>query len=369
MYLSGILLFLSLAQSPNLAGGQIQDNSLSTVDMSQLQSKAEAGDAASQLALAKAYQDGAGVPRNDALAAQWYRKSADQGNAVAQNSLGTMYRIGAGVEKNKDQAVAWYKKAANQGNANAMFNLGTSYYNGDGVPDNIFTAYDWFLLAEDAGSPNAIEAVQRTTSELSGHPKQRAYLEIAQMYEQGSDLPQSYSAAAKWYRMAVSENSSVAMVRLAALYIDGRGVKRDYSEARTLCANAAKESAAAQYCLGYINQHGLGSAPDFKDAVVWYRKAADGGHPAAMLELGKMYWKAEGVPSDSAEAYLWLAKAYLTGEKTAQPLAQQVEKEMTLEDSKRLDKKLKQQHVDRKKLAEALQDPDPPTRQVLPLKK
>jgi len=368
MHLWAVFLFLLLNQSPNLAAPQSQKANLSTAEISEIKSQAEAGNAASQFALAKAYQDGNGLSQDDVLAAKWCKKSADQGNAAAQDSLGTMYRLGAGIEKNKEQAVNWYKKAAKQGYSNAMFNLGTAYYNGDGVAENIFTAYDWFLLAEDAGSLSAHDAVQRTTEELGGHPRQQALMEVAQMYEQGTDLPQDYSRAAKWYLLAVHENSTGAKVRLAALYIDGRGVERDYSEARSLCADAAKESAPAQYCLGYIYQHGLGMTPDPREAVVWYRKAGERGHPGAMLALGNMYWKGSGVDTDLIEAYIWLAKAYFTGDRSAQALVQQVGKEMTAEDNKRLDKKLKQQHVDRKKFEQALSESPPTTRQLLPFK-
>ena len=38
------------------------------------------------------YDNGEGVPENDAEAVKWYRKAADQGYAQAQFNLGVMYR-------------------------------------------------------------------------------------------------------------------------------------------------------------------------------------------------------------------------------------------------------------------------------------
>lgn len=61
---------------PNLATGEV----------SELQKKAEAGDASAQFALAEAYDFGNGVAQSDKNALLWYRKSADQGFAPAQNS-------------------------------------------------------------------------------------------------------------------------------------------------------------------------------------------------------------------------------------------------------------------------------------------
>ena len=63
------------------------------------------------------YDNGEGVPENDAEAVKWYRKAADQGYAKAQSNLGVMYDNGEGVPENDAEAVKWYRKAADQGYA------------------------------------------------------------------------------------------------------------------------------------------------------------------------------------------------------------------------------------------------------------
>jgi len=126
---------------------------LPATEVSQLQTRAEAGDPVAQLNLGKIYDDGNGVPQSDDLAAKWYRAAAEKGNAAAQSNLGLMYRSGRGVAQDKVEAVNWYRKAAKQRYPNAMFNLGSAYYNGDGVGIDDITAYAWFLLAENFGSP------------------------------------------------------------------------------------------------------------------------------------------------------------------------------------------------------------------------
>src|SRR5438105_6380780 len=79
--------------------------SRSPIEMSDLQKKAESGDAKAQLELGKAYEKGDGVQQNEEIAAGWIRKAAEQGNAAAQNELGIMYRTGTGVNKDKEEAV------------------------------------------------------------------------------------------------------------------------------------------------------------------------------------------------------------------------------------------------------------------------
>ncbi len=51
---------------------------------------AEQGYAAAQFNLGAMYDNGQGVPQDDAQAVQWYRLAAEQGMAEAQNNLGVM---------------------------------------------------------------------------------------------------------------------------------------------------------------------------------------------------------------------------------------------------------------------------------------
>jgi TPR repeat protein len=93
---------------------------LTAHDIAQLQAQAASGDAAAQLKLARAYENGDSVTKNKEMAFGWYRKAAEQGNSGAQNRLGEMLRAGEGVNENKQAAVAWFHSSARQGNADAM---------------------------------------------------------------------------------------------------------------------------------------------------------------------------------------------------------------------------------------------------------
>jgi len=69
------------------------------------------------------HRAGIGVKKDEAQAADWYRKAAELGEARAKSQLGYMYHTGAGVPKDEDAAVAWYCKAAAQGHSRALANL------------------------------------------------------------------------------------------------------------------------------------------------------------------------------------------------------------------------------------------------------
>ena len=80
---------------------------------------AELGDAEAQFNLGVLYDEGAGVERSLATAAEWYRKAAEQGFMDAQTNLGIMYHHGLGVERDRTEAARWFRMAAEQGDAEA----------------------------------------------------------------------------------------------------------------------------------------------------------------------------------------------------------------------------------------------------------
>lgn len=61
------------------------------------QAAAELGDVGAQYNLGVRYQNGMGVPKDDAEAVRWYRRAAEQGLSAAHNALGVMYNYGIGA--------------------------------------------------------------------------------------------------------------------------------------------------------------------------------------------------------------------------------------------------------------------------------
>ena len=120
-------------------------------DFDATKSLAEQGNALAQYNLGVMYDNGLGVPENDAEAVKWYRLAAEQGNAIAQSNFGNMYDNGNGVPENDAEAVKWYRLAAEQGNAVAQTSLGVMYYQGEGVPENYLTAYVWTSVSAAQG--------------------------------------------------------------------------------------------------------------------------------------------------------------------------------------------------------------------------
>jgi uncharacterized protein len=331
---------------------------LSPAEISDLQKKADSGDAAAQFGLGRAYEAGDGVPQRSDQAAMWYRKAAEQGNAKAQSNLGILYWLGEGVEKDRVEAIRWYHKAARQGNANAMFNLGAAYYNGEGVGVNDTLAYAWFLLSSEAGNSSGQDAAKRSRGEHGPSAFSEACLAIGQMYEKGEDLPKNFESAAAWYRKAAEQGNREAAIDLAALYLSASA----YSQARSWCEAAAKDKLPGGfYCLGYLYQHGSGVKANLKEALGWYQQGASRGNVASMQALARMYENGEGTKPDRVQAFAWLIIAAQRGNQDAIAEAKRIRFSMTEKEWKDTQKKLPR-NLDPKKVDSFLRGAgSPPT--------
>jgi len=65
----------------------------------------------------------------------------------------------------------------------------------------------------------------------------------------------------------------------------------------------------AQTNVGEIYEKGLGAAPDYANAALWYQKAAAQGYPRALINLGFLYEQGLGVEKDQANALKLYRKA------------------------------------------------------------
>lgn len=341
-----------------------QESAEQTVDLVQLRAEAEGGNALAQLKLARAYQAGTGVSRDNALAAMWYRRAAEQGNPEAQDSLGQKHLIGEGLEKNLAEALEWFHKSARQGNPSAMYHLGAAYYNGDGVEVNDAQAYAWFRLAKEAGYPKAIEATARIESELKPQTITVGLENIAEMYEKGGDLPENRAEAARWWSAAAMRGDEDANVGMAFNILRAESAQRDdLNKARQACMKAAAHrNHRAEYCLGYLYQHGLGVTPNAKRARRWYELAADKGQPEATRTLAVMEAAGEGGKVDRVGAFLLYARLLEMRDKDALRSLSVLRSEITPKEWKLLQQPLLHMRIDPAKLDNVLHSEGPTSR-------
>jgi len=72
--------------------------------------------------------------------------------------------------------------------------------------------------------------------------------------------------------------------------------------------------ATAQSYMGLLYHNGfIGDAPDYKQAVQWWEKAAQQGDPAAQYNLGVLLFNGTGTPVDYKAAFKWFIQAAKQG--------------------------------------------------------
>jgi TPR repeat protein len=260
---------------------------------------AEQGYAAAENNLGNMYNEGHGVPKDDAQGVSWIRKAAERGFAVAQNNLGYSYLEGGGVAKDAVQAATWYRKAAEQGFAMAQNSLGYLYQRGIGVAKDAVQAATWYRKAAEQG----YAASQNS---------------LGYLYQQGVGVAKDYVQAASWYRKAAEQGHVQAQLNLGIMYINGVGVPKDDLQAFAWTQKAAAQgNAQAQFNLGTMYDYGEGVTKDETQGFNWICRSAEKGDLAGQFNLGRRYLKGVGVKQNDIIAYMWFNLAAAHGEKDA----------------------------------------------------
>lgn len=247
--------------------------------LAKLQEAAEKGDAEAQFQVGRSYFWAPSEKRNDALAAEWFRKAAEQGHAKAQNNLGYMYSEGRGVKPDKQEAAKWLSQAAEQGTSAIQDDLGVMFSNGQGVPRDLAQAEKWFRKAAEQGLTEAF-----------------------------------------WHLGELS-------------YFGGDGVKPNYVEAEKWLTKAASTGkVAARNLLGVIKEQGYVRPRDLEAAAKEFEIGAKAGNPKAQANLGRLYYTGQGVPRDLARAWQWLTLACDEGDAGAKKYLRDLSDTFSLED-------------------------------------
>jgi AcrR family transcriptional regulator len=125
------------------------------------------GQPVAQYLLGSLYQQGVGTPADAAKAMQWFEAAALQGNRRAMHNLGIAFAQGLGTERNLPEAVRWFSRAAAMGYVDSEFNLAVLYERGDGVPQSLLDAYKWYVIASRQGDAESRQRVDALKTQLN----------------------------------------------------------------------------------------------------------------------------------------------------------------------------------------------------------
>lgn len=259
IFLCAFLSFSASTQEPH-------PNPVSAI--AELKTRAESGDAFARHDLSNFLsQRDSSTPGYD-IALEWLCQSADRGQPDAQFLLGYLYEQGRGLPRNYAKAAENYHAATLQGHAIAQNNLAALYQHGRGVPKNLGKALQLYLASARQGNPVA-------------------QCNLASLYLTGAAVPRDLDVTVRWFRAAAEQRYPAAQHNLAVIYFKGLGVPVDYAQALAWERLAAEQGyPEAETGLGYFYETGKGLSLDYVAAFTWYSRASAHGDPLASA-LGK----------------------------------------------------------------------------------
>lgn len=149
------------------------------------------------------------------------QKKAEQGDAEAQYNLGSFYYR----NYKYTEAEKWFRMAAEQGNAMAQYHL-AEICEWFLDPKRPAEADKWYLKAVEQGGAEMVEQIRN--KQYKSDCEQ--YI-LGFIYKNGIVVPQDNDEAAKWFRMAAEEGHAMAQYNLGVMYEIGENVPLNYKMA------------------------------------------------------------------------------------------------------------------------------------------
>ena len=244
--------------------------------ITQLQEKAEAGDAEAQYQLGKAYETGEGVSKYLSTARYWYEKAALQKNIAAQERLKKIYchdydniTIDSALEK-------LLEDAADKQDSEAICAL-----------DKINPNYD-----DPKNKENTLGRLKK--SAMRGNPKSQ--YELGNRHASiGGGVAYDKAEAVKWWLAAAKQGHIDAARKMGDAYRDGFGIAPDQKQAdywyEQFFAHSDNLNAYAEIGVAYSSAE----TPDYARAQYWWQRGAKQGNIASRYYLAWLdYWGKNG---------------------------------------------------------------------------
>jgi len=360
-----VLLLTACGQPKDPTSRAAQSKAASPSVLDSVKKAAEAGDAKAQLALAKSFDVGDGIDKDQAKAFEWFLKSAEAGNVDAMVELAERYDEGKGTKRDWEKGQSWWKKAAEGGNAAAQHHYSRSFgWVGRGGAEILGKTEELQQHAEQliawltkAAAQNHLEAKYQlgmtyflgATELFSNSDKkivqpdmdkglplikdaaEAGYWEaqrvMAILYQSGfKSIKPDKEESEKYWKKFAEQTDPVVQRGIGLHYSETdrgkyqagknkyQGRSLSFEETNKVAFEwfqkaADKNDTIASFNLATMYRDGRGVWKDDQKAIDLFRKASDLGHFGAQQEMANAYLYGKGVVRDYAEAYKWLLKA------------------------------------------------------------
>ena len=137
----------------------------------------------------------------------------------------------------------------------------------------------------------------------------RETVQAQRMGDTTKGIAPGQNARAK-YEEKAAQGDPWAQYNLGEMYYTGQGVEKNLREAVKWFRKAAdQEHAEAQNRMGDAYYNGWGVEKNYKEAVKWYQKAATHESSDAQTAMGTLYYNGAGVVKSYFNAFWWYSQA------------------------------------------------------------
>ena len=246
--------------------------------------QAKRGNVPAIFEIARMYQTGLYVEKNEAKMNLLYKKALEGYLMLEEKTPSDFYEYQIGriysletENQDKEKAIEWFENSADNGNKFAMFSLANIYYYGNGTDVDYFKAFDYYKQSAEKGCVHS-------------------YYRLGYMYRNGMGCVKNTKESDVWFAKMISIYSSDPKMqngfncyRLGRMHEKGWGTKVDFEKAKEyyLIASKSKNSNAEfalariyfkegneEECLKYIElaeEHGNEYAREWYEKVKEYQ--------------------------------------------------------------------------------------------------
>jgi TPR repeat protein len=153
--------------------------------------------------------------------------------------------------------------------------------------------------------------------------------QLGYLYNVGKGVTKDYVQAKTWYEKSAKQLNNTSLIRLATLYYNGRGVEKDREKAlRYYIAAAPFVSRSFTWVLrrlGFMYLEGNGTDKNTAIAAFWFKYAISFGDNKSKSQLAGLYYRGLGVPQHIAMSQALQKAAAEGGDKGALKLVAEAE--------------------------------------------
>lgn len=239
----------------------------------------------------------------------WLRQGAELGDGDCAILLVDLLCDSEGDQFDYAEAAKWYELATYKFHEQAVLKLAYLYKKGLGVQENKSRAIELYLLAGHivTAKGNPKEAIDYFKQSFALGDAESAFL-IGNVYMNEDwgieeETEEATLNALSWWEKSAAQNHMPAAIALADFHEEMGDAPELSNRWRRISAELG--DVESQFSLGEL----YSTAPiiDYREAVYWFRKAAEQGHVGAAYQLGcRLRWGGNGVSIDEKESARWM---------------------------------------------------------------